>query len=230
MQVAASDLIIFVDDDNVLDRDYVSLAVEIAAGWPKLGTFGSARITPEFECEPAPYVAKILPCLALRNSDETRWASHPDWHAMPWGAGLCVRRSVANAYRELDTTVAISDRKGSVLLSGGDVELSYVASSIGLGMGVFPELGIVHLIPKERVAKSYLLQIVTGTAISNALIAYKWHGIPPSSPLTPRGALSVLKHMAFLSGIEREEYLAKLRGAIKAGAMIREIEASRHHR
>jgi glycosyltransferase involved in cell wall biosynthesis len=225
MERAAAELIVFVDDDNVLDHDYLSAAVEIGAKWPKLGTFGSAHIAPEFELEPSAYVEKILPCLALRNLNEARWSSHPDWHAMPWGAGLCLRRSVANAYLGLDSKILISDRQGSLLLSGGDVELSYMACSLGMGMGVFPELKIAHLIPRERVAKTYLLRIVEGTAVSNALIAYKWRSVYPASPFTLRGALSVVKNLALLHGIEREDYLAKLRATVKARAMIREIEA-----
>ena len=37
-----SDLIIFVDDDNVLAPDYLSLCPELDAKWPQLGTWGLA--------------------------------------------------------------------------------------------------------------------------------------------------------------------------------------------
>jgi len=218
---ASSDLLIFVDDDNVLDADYLSAAVRIGREWPKLGTWGSAVTVPEFEVQPSKYVTNIVPYLALRQVDQARWSNFPSIEATPWGAGLCLRRAVAEAYCKLslESRMVISGRKGSVLLSGDDVELSYVACRLGLGLGIFPELKLTHLIPRERVEKSYLLRIVEGTSVSNALLAYKWKGDRPRSPLTVIGLLSILKNLLLLRGIDREIYLAKLRATVKARRM-----------
>src|SRR5262245_61510732 len=38
---ASSDLLVFVDDDNVLNPDYLSEALRIKSEWPMLGVWGS---------------------------------------------------------------------------------------------------------------------------------------------------------------------------------------------
>src|SRR5262245_5938334 len=44
IQEAAGDLIIFVDDDNVLDQGYLAEAIDIQQEWPSLGAWGSGSI------------------------------------------------------------------------------------------------------------------------------------------------------------------------------------------
>src|SRR6267143_1882175 len=51
-QDARADLIINLDDDNVLDRDYLERTVGLAAQYPFIGAFGS-QIRAEFEQPPA---------------------------------------------------------------------------------------------------------------------------------------------------------------------------------
>ena len=182
MQLAASDLIVFVDDDNVIEPNYLEKAVSIGRHRPDLGVWGSGSTVPEYESQPDDYVQRLIPYLALRNAGAPKWGNIlPCAEATPWGAGMCVRRNVAAAYRKYCETAAIQivDRCGSqVLTSGGDVEICYVACDIGLGIGVFPELRVTHLIPRGRVAKDYLLKLVEGTALSEMLLAYE--GVPIS--------------------------------------------------
>jgi glycosyltransferase involved in cell wall biosynthesis len=223
MQEASTDLLVFIDDDNVLERDYLAQVVRIEREWPLLGVWGSGAIIPEFELQPKECVKRLVPYLALREVATPRWSNVlPCIEATPWGAGLCVRASVAAAYRQLceDSIIQIAGRRGNVLLSGEDVEICYVACKIGFGIGIFPELKMTHLIPKERVAPDYLLRMFEGTGISNLLLAYKWKGDPPWTPLTVQGLLSVLKNVLFRNGIDRRMYLANVRAAVKASRII----------
>src|SRR5580692_4952991 len=50
---SGSDLLVFVDDDNVLDNSYLVQALEIKDKWPTLGAWGSGVISPEYELQPA---------------------------------------------------------------------------------------------------------------------------------------------------------------------------------
>src|SRR5450755_3877223 len=52
MQESNCDVLLFVDDDNVLAPDYLSEALKLYKEWPRLGTWGSGTIVPEFEREP----------------------------------------------------------------------------------------------------------------------------------------------------------------------------------
>jgi glycosyltransferase involved in cell wall biosynthesis len=222
MRESSAEVIIFVDDDNVLDPDYLSVAVGIDRGWPKLGTWGSGTTLPEFEVQPSVSLKDFLPYLALRDTTMVRWGNVSTQEVTPWGAGLCTRRKVADAYLRHweDSTLRIMDRKGISLLSGGDVEISYVARDVGLGTGVFPELRLVHLIPKERVSLSYLLKLYQASWTTHFLLTYKWIGTIPSHPFGRHALLSTLKNLIMLRGLQRQQYLATGRAALDARRII----------
>jgi len=100
-------VLVFVDDDNVLDPNYLSAARSIGIEWSKLGTWGSGAIIPEFELEPPESLKEFLPYLALRDADVARWGNVHAVESTPWGAGLCVRRKVAAAYCRLNEQSAL---------------------------------------------------------------------------------------------------------------------------
>jgi GT2 family glycosyltransferase len=216
-------VLIFVDDDNLLEPEYLERASQLAGTWSILGAWGAGAIVPEFEVEPPPHLREFMPSLAIRNLTSPRWTNVlPCIDATPWGAGLCVRRSVAEAYCDLENEggVGVTGRRGALLLSGDDVEICFVACSLGLGVGTFPHLRLTHLIPKERVREPYLARIKEGTDISNALLAYKWLGIVPRSPFSMRSMLALAKHLATTRGVHRRFHLAEWRAALNARRII----------
>jgi glycosyltransferase involved in cell wall biosynthesis len=173
-------LLVFVDDDNVLDADYLFCASAIGQKWQILGAWGSGQISAACESQPAEHLLPFLEYLAIRNTPVTKWTnSLPCNDATPWGAGLVVRRDVADAYRELcdKSKIQIPGRKGTNAISGEDMEISYIACSMGYGVGIFPELKISHLLPKRRVEEDYLLKIVEGSKIADIILARKWRNI-----------------------------------------------------
>jgi glycosyltransferase involved in cell wall biosynthesis len=219
---SSGSVLVFVDDDNLLDANYLSTARSIGIEWPKLGTWGSGATVPEFELEPAESAKAFLPCLALRNVDLPQWGNVPTWESIPWGAGLCVRREVAEAYCRLNerSALKLTDRKGKSLLCAGDVEISYVARHEGFGTGVFPELKLIHLIPKERVSVDYLLKLSQAEYTSYFLLTYKWSGSLPSYPFGPHALLSMLKNCVIKRGSDRRRYFTYVRAMIEARRLI----------
>lgn len=210
---------VFVDDDNVLAEDYLLRALQIGQEWPTLGTWGSGTIVPEFELKPADHLKPYLTRLALRENPKAYWSNVlPCNEATPAGAGMCVRASVANEYRHLHNseTIQLTDRRGVALVGHGDYEIAYVGCSLGFGMGVFPELRMTHLIPKERVSDEYFLRLAEGNQISGALLNYKWLGTRPLNPFSARGILSMFKSVVITGGFDRRHYLAEVRGRIMA--------------
>lgn len=222
MQEATAPLLVFVDDDNVLDPNYLSNVDSISQRWPQLGVWGGS-ITPEFEVEPSDHLAEFLEVLAIREIDAPRWSNVSTCaDAEPWGAGLCVRAFVATEYRELymKSVVQVGDRTGTSVLSGGDTEICLVACKLGLGMGLFPELKVIHLIPKERILEDYLVKITEGIQTSLHLVAYKWRGLLPNSPFSLMNVLRLGKSILLKRGIHRRMYLASVRARIRARNII----------
>jgi glycosyltransferase involved in cell wall biosynthesis len=222
MREASADVLVFVDDDNVVAPDYLSEALRIGREWPHLGAWGGS-IVPEFEVEPPSHLERYIRLLALREVSAPRWsnvASCAD--AEPWGAGLCIRSSVASAYCESygRSSIRLTGRTGGNLVSGEDTEICYVACSIGLGMGLFPELRVTHLIPKERLDPTYLMRLIEGMQVSRHLLGFKWQGIKPRSPLSAIELLRIAKHVATKRGLDRRAYLAVLRATRRALSII----------
>lgn len=184
-----SEVILFVDDDNVLAPNYLSTVLEIMRREPQLGVIGAGRLEPEFEEAPAPGLLPYTPMLALRTVETSRWSNDPQDQAIPWGAGMAVSRAVADRYRHIvlaDPLRQRLDRAGNTLNSCGDDEFSWLACEMGLGKGVFTELQVTHLIGRSRVQREYLLRLAEGHAFSRAFLlhihgakVHRWQD-PPS--------------------------------------------------
>jgi hypothetical protein len=70
------------------------------------------------------------------------------------------------------------DRRGTSLAGGGDLDLVYTAHDLGLGRGLFPDLNLVHLMPKERFSEPYFENMLFSAASSVALLGVI-HGKSP---------------------------------------------------
>jgi glycosyltransferase involved in cell wall biosynthesis len=183
IQEASGELLVFVDDDNLPAPDYLVQATAISARRPDLGVFGAGILEPEFEVQPRVELHPRLGLLALRREPSPLWSHKTtDTHCRPWGAGLCVTRRVANSYRQLVTDLGIAsvlDRRGKRLFCGGDDVFSRVAAEFGLDFGVFPELGITHLISAGRLNQHYLVRLIHDHALSHGVLNYMFDGIQP---------------------------------------------------
>jgi glycosyltransferase involved in cell wall biosynthesis len=173
IQETKGELLVFVDDDNILESDYLQETLRIAEEWPELGVWGGS-ITAEFECSPDPVLGKYLSGLAVEEIHQDYWSNIPVWcKACPFGAGMVVRRSVADAYLKSLThsPEGISlGRTGKSLSSGEDTHIAYTACDIGFGMGRFKSLKLVHIISKPRLTESYILKLNQGFVRSFILL------------------------------------------------------------
>jgi glycosyltransferase involved in cell wall biosynthesis len=227
IQEASADLIIFVDDDNVLDETYLAEAIKIEQKWPRLGVWGSGCIRGDLEVELPESLRKHRSWLPVLEVTAPRWsASCKD--PMPWcrgqvfGAGLCVRKKVAMAYTQFcdQSSIHITDRQGDSLFSGGDIEISWVCCSHGFDIGIFPELKLTHLIPQRRCSEEYFVRFMEESCFSDFLLDYKWRHIVPQSPFSAKTLLSVLKTILLYRGVDREMRFAWVRALAKAKRII----------
>jgi len=177
---AKGDLLIFVDDDNVLQRDYLETASRISVTHPHLGAFGGS-VEAEFEVEPDPRFQAMLPSLAIRSVKDAKWANF-GMESLPFGAGLCVRAKVAQAYAAKVSGSKIRrslGRRGPSLMGGEDLDLAMTSYDFGMGVGLFGELILTHLIDKRRLSPKYLHQIFVGGTYSFYIVRYLHTGIAP---------------------------------------------------
>ncbi|BDS07627.1 hypothetical protein NT6N_26670 [Oceaniferula spumae] len=200
------DLLLFVDDDNILHRDYLQRCVDIANSKPSLGCFGAGKLVPEYEVKPEKELLPYTGFLALRSVDKAYWSNDSADLWTPWGAGLVVTRKVAEAqYAKLKESKMsrMLGRKGDVLTSGEDDEFSWTACEMGLGKGIFPELEVIHLIGARRIERDYLLRLAKGSRYSRVILL-SIHGqelpnyVPPPSGWRIWKYLLTLKRSKFI--------------------------------
>ncbi|MDZ8055075.1 MAG: glycosyltransferase [Aulosira sp. ZfuVER01] len=185
---AIAEILVFVDDDNVLDPDYLEIALRISKDYSIIGVWGG-QIKPEFEQEPPewikPNLNNLLGYLACREFSEDKWSNlvH-EYRTTPCGAGLCARKIVAEKYAELvnkDPRRADLDRKGKQLTSCGDYDLAYTACDMGLGTAQFISLKLNHLIPPSRLEEDYILHLIERIDYSITIMEYLRGKLPSQS-------------------------------------------------
>lgn len=168
---AHGELLVWVDDDNVCDENYLAKAGEIFVSHPQLGAWGG-QVLPEFEVEPDNDCSAMLPYLGIRRTEQDFWCNFGSPY-MPIGAGMCVRKEVARNYAlvvQEDPRRKALDRKGTSLMSAGDFDMVSVSLDTGLGYGLFRDLRLTHLIPRRRVQREYLESLVAGCAASERML------------------------------------------------------------
>lgn len=183
---STGELLVFVDDDNVLANNYLETAVSLTAGFQFLGAIGGT-ILAEFESKfPEDLPPPFAMALATGTVDRARWSNdYFDGNSQPYGAGICVRRTVATAYLENCNHPAKRGlgRAGTGLGGCDDTEIVFTAIDLGLGTGRFPELILTHLIGKKRLAKEYLMRIIEEGTASRVLLEFvRWGRRPHKKP------------------------------------------------
>lgn len=207
-----SEILVFVDDDNVLDSEFLELTAKIAIDFPFIGAWGG-QILPEFEFSPPEWAEPFLGYLALREVKKEQWSNliH-QLDTTPHGAGLCVRKSVAKQYAmnvkndvrrlKLGRRGVVSDKQ--IPLSCEDTDLSYTACDMGFGTGLFPELKLTHIIPKERLTKEYLSRLVQGTTYSKIILESLRGKFPEPLDKSLKSKLSEFYHLRRMHPIQRQ--------------------------
>ncbi len=213
---AKSELLVFVDDDNVLDFDYLKQALLISDSWPILGAWGGV-IRGKFEVPPPEWAKPYLGALAIQEFQKDTWSNLPWGDTTPCGAGMCIRRVVAKRYAtcvETDSLRVNLDRKGNNLSSSGDGDMAMVSYDMDFGTGKFVALKLTHLIPASRLTEDYFLRLLEAMEFSHWVLKGS-RGILPQRPSCAREILDFMRLIRM--DVRRRRFaLARKRGLISA--------------
>jgi glycosyl transferase family 2 len=223
---ATGELLVFVDDDNVLDADYLQTALRVADERPFLGSW-SGQCRPAFETAPPEWTRRYWGNLVIREFEHDVWSNLPRLpETMPSGAGLCVRRAVAAHYLLLHGSGQRAfqlDRAGESLVSGGDNDLAGSACPLGLGVALVASLKLTHLIPPERLTEDYLERLAEGIHFSGTLLDAAY-GTPPARRGVPRVLADFLRSLR-LQQPHRRILRAAYRGRDRAVRLLKSTGA-----
>ncbi|MBD2439456.1 hormogonium polysaccharide biosynthesis glycosyltransferase HpsE [Nostoc sp. FACHB-110] len=175
IQEAKSELVGFLDDDNLPANNWVISAYEFGKKNQKAGAY-SSQIHGRFEVEPPAQLRPILFYLAINERGSQPILYEPQKKGFPPGAGLVIRRQVWKEY--VPNRLFLVGRVGNSFLAGEDAEaLSYIYQA-GWEIWYNPAMVIEHIIPPWRLEKSYFISLLRGIGLSRyhlrMLLLKKW--------------------------------------------------------
>jgi glycosyltransferase involved in cell wall biosynthesis len=183
-----AEIIVFVDDDNVLNPDYLSTGISLFSEHPKLGVAGGKTVG-SFETDHDEWLKEFYGLVAVRTPDVEEVISNSlsgGYPAIcPIGAGMLVTSTCFNHYYQSikNSNKVIQDRTGTNLSSGGDNEINIIALKTGFDIGYFSRLSLVHLIDKGRLEISYLKKLNYASSRSWIKLLHA-HQICPWKPIS----------------------------------------------
>ena len=144
---------------------------------------------------------------------------------------MCIRRSIAEAYAASTAQDPFKiglGRAGSSMMACEDTEMAHASFEFGLGVGLFPQLTLQHLIPAERLAVPYLERVAEGRQAS-VVVMRALRGDTTPHPLSDHPAKRIYQvlRLPFMSSIDRRMLLAEVRGHRRGQSLVREMQASR---
>ncbi|MDQ0062626.1 glycosyltransferase [Paenibacillus harenae] len=168
---AKGEYILFLDDDAVASKEWISGIVSLFETDPRIGCLGG-RIEPAWEGEEPTWLLPENRTLytILDYSHEIVEMQKP---AIPFGANVAFRKSVFNSLKPFREDLG---RVGSNLLSSEEAEL---IDRIRSQYTVYytPHAWVRHKIPRSRVSRKWLLRRIYWQGVSSAVSSERKTGI-----------------------------------------------------
>ena len=194
--------ILFCDDDNWLDSNYLIKAYEILQKDSKIGMLGGVGTA--FIQGNVPYwFEKMKMAYAVGPQSETE-GDISLTKGYVYGAGAIVKRELLIILDKIGFEHVLSDRIGHRMVSGGDNEIGYAIVLLKHKIYYSPNLNFQHFIPANRLNFNYLKRLRVGQTYTFTAVKtyenyiFKNHSL--YEPLTfKKNVLSNLKKIILLN-------------------------------
>lgn len=168
IETAKYEFLLFCDDDNWLDPNYVQKAFEIMNSNENIGALGGWG-EPEFEESPPNWfletgIQYATGKQALESGEVAKKSSYV------YGAGAVYRKSIFSKLYENNIKFYLTGRNGNQLLCSEDVEMGYWIALLGYKIWFSVELKFKHQIEKKRLTWKYVLKNAYGHGCSKAFL------------------------------------------------------------
>ncbi|MEI6946652.1 glycosyltransferase [Paraflavisolibacter sp. H34] len=167
IRAARGSLVVFVDDDNVLEENYLAVALDFYKAHPRVGCFGG-KSKPVFETHPPAWFFHTGVNLGCQDyGDELHVSNYTSAgrpvtgypEKAPIGTGMVIQKEAFLLYlNEVATAPERLElgRKGQSLSSGEDNDIVLTVVKKGYELAYVPQLVVHHLIPAKRYSRGYL--------------------------------------------------------------------------
>jgi glycosyltransferase involved in cell wall biosynthesis len=166
---SSGEILVFFDDDNEPQSDYIQSVYTEFKKFPNIGVFGPGHISVEFLGNPPSWIVHNKYYFQERHYNHIIFACCADWFEFyPPGTGQSVRRIIFESYYKALKAGRLSaaDRKGNSLSSAGDVQLVFESVKMEYAVGVSPNLKLQHLISDRKSTYPYIKRLLFGMSSS----------------------------------------------------------------
>jgi len=172
-----TELVCFLDDDNIPDVHYIGVGIESFAD-PSVGLVVS-KVRAVWETPPPPSLQRqrlhLFACNEFLGDEPFEFGAMTI--APTVGAGLWIKRAAfLEAIPWTAPSSMLSDRTGSALTAGNDIEIGVLIGRAGHKRMYNPALRIDHLLPAARQSVPYVRRLIDGTVRSELALREKYEG------------------------------------------------------
>jgi glycosyltransferase involved in cell wall biosynthesis len=162
VKATTNPIIVFFDDDNRPDKNYLVHLVSLLNEYPQVGAWGPGRVAVQFTEQVSDWVQSRKFLFQERNNETIAFGNEQHWTSYyPPGTGQVVKREVLEQYiQHAESGLSrITGRKGNSLVCGEDAQIVYTAVKNGYSAGISPGLIVEHLIPRKRTEIGYIKRL-----------------------------------------------------------------------
>lgn len=169
VEVANFEYLIFCDDDNWLDENYVSSAFAVIDSNPLIALVGG-KISAVYDVEPETWLIENQDLLAVGPKEFCKDGDISESIGLIYGAGMVIRKEIFTKVQQNNYQFILTDRQGDNLSSCGDGELCFIARLLGYRIYFSNQLALQHNIPANRTSWQYLIKLIYGLGHSGILL------------------------------------------------------------
>lgn len=168
-----SEIIIFCDDDNLLDENYVQIAYDIMSDNPKVGMLGG-RIEGLLEANKPYWWEDEAEHFAVGIQSEID--GDVTERGFLWGAGMVIRKEILERLFNAGFESLLLGRTGEKITSGDDSEVAKWVIIMGYKLWCDNSLKLEHFIQEKRLTNEYLGKLKAGHLEAQVILdQYNWY-------------------------------------------------------
>jgi glycosyltransferase involved in cell wall biosynthesis len=164
---ARYEIISFVDDDNWMAANWLSLSYEIMSRDPRLGALGSINHE-ACEIEPPWWFSRFRANYAVFTEEDLAASDGATWGL--YSAGMSIRRTAWLQLVRDGFDFGVGGAVGADLGRGEDSELTFALREAGWKLRMDPRLRFEHFIPAHRLNWAYLRKLSRESAVSTVTL------------------------------------------------------------
>ena len=164
IEEAKGDWLVFLDDDAMIEPDYITNLKAHLREHPEAAAFGG-QIAPFFEDGEPPWYSKWSMGFVSAIDRGDKVHVFPE-NKFPIGANMGIKREVLDKVGVFNTELG---RTGNNLLAGEEKDLFNRIRKAGGTILYFPNIGVKHCIPGRRTTREFVGRLAYGVGVSERL-------------------------------------------------------------